>query len=354
MTSSSRQWDTLISEALETTDPRLSNFRITRAHYFLSEALREAISTEAGANFHSWAVWGSRKAGVTIRQEDKDQASRDAMIVAGIVGLLVGVIVGWLCADWLNLTRWLSIAAWSLTGMATAAYSGYLLAGYTRTAASRLILEGNRIVLDDIGRATGHYLNYVAGSSTESFAKFLAGFREGRTEDGGQELLHRAFTHYERARVSLDAKEKHEATYFANCLAILHEHIRLQPYISRSLPFLIRKCVTERLMTYSVGEQQLSVHDDVPPLNDVDFPPTLESIDDNELREFLNGPDGWDRGRNSLQNTKASDWTRIRERMAYVVNLFRSRHLEDDVVASPYSVEQLNAIRDGQLPARPW
>jgi hypothetical protein len=46
--------------------------------------------TDAGANFHTWAVWGSRKAGVTIRQEDLGEALRNATVVAGIVGLIVG------------------------------------------------------------------------------------------------------------------------------------------------------------------------------------------------------------------------------------------------------------------------
>jgi len=57
--------------------PCTSIGNITRLHFFLSTALREVVGPEAGANFHSWAVWGSRKAGVTIRQEDKDQASRE-------------------------------------------------------------------------------------------------------------------------------------------------------------------------------------------------------------------------------------------------------------------------------------
>jgi len=39
----------------------------------------------------SWAVWGSRKAGVTIRQEDLDSAIRDAFVVAGGVGVATGV-----------------------------------------------------------------------------------------------------------------------------------------------------------------------------------------------------------------------------------------------------------------------
>ena len=99
---SAADWNALITDAIQTPDPFLSNFKITRLHYLLSNALLEAGGPDAGANFHSWAIWGSRKAGVTIRQEDKDQASRDATLVAGIVGAVVGVGVGWLLSDVLN------------------------------------------------------------------------------------------------------------------------------------------------------------------------------------------------------------------------------------------------------------
>jgi len=355
-------WNSLITEAVETTDPVLVNFKITRLHYLLSYALREAVGPEAGPNFHSWAVWGSRKAGITIRQEDKDQASRDATVVAGFVGGLVGLGVGWLVAplaDWSLLSLCI---VWTLIGIVTGGYCGYRLAGYTRNSASQLILEGNALVLDEFGSETARYLEYFQQAESHhadrdgdhAFAAFLAEFREGPTDRGGQDLLRRAFQQYETARLAEDPKVKHECNYFANCLSVLHEHIRLQPYISRSLPFLIRRCVTQRLMTYSVGEQLLAVHEDVPALDTVIFPPTLATIDSPETREFLNGPQGWDRGRGTLKNTRAKDWTNIRERMGYIVNLFRTRHLDANVVASPYSDEQLDEIAAGVVPAQPW
>jgi len=353
------EWYALISDAITTSDPFLSNFKITRIHHLLSQALLDAVGPEAGANFHSWAVWGSRKAGVTIRQEDKDQASRDATIVAGIVGALVGVAVGWGMASWMNWSLVGSLAAWISIGLVTGGYCGYRLAGYTRSSAARIILKGNRIVLDDIGRESARYLDYVGklvpGENSERlFAEFVAGFRPGPTEENGQDLLRRAFELYEAARRSDDPKTQHECNYFANCLAVLHEHIRLQPYINQSLPFLIRKCVTQRLMTYSVGEKTLAVHEAVPPLGADNFPPTLVQIDSAELEEFLHGPDGWDRARGRLQDTKANDWTKIRERMGYIVNLFRTRHLATEVMASPYSAEQLEWIGNGNRPGRPW
>lgn len=356
----SPDWKRLIQEAIATPDPTLSNFKITRLHYLLSCRLLEVIGPAAGANFHSWAVWGSRKAGVTIRQEDKDQASRDATVVAGIVGGIVGALVGWLSANSLGFPTGLSIIVWILIGTATGGVSGYLLAGYTRRAAARLILAGNRTVLDDIGQVTANYLAYVDRIDNRQhdceaeFATFLATLRPGATEQGGQDLLRQAFINYETARRNNDAKTQHECNYFANCLAVLHEHIRLQPYISKSLPFLISKCVTQRLMTYSVGEQLLAVHEDVPPLADAAFPTTLMTISSPELREFLEGPAGWDVARGKLANTKASDWTKIRERMGYIVNLFRTRHLQNDVVASPYTTEQLATISAGSIPDHPW
>ena len=95
-------------------------------------------------------------------------------------------------------------------------------------------------------------------------------------------------------------------------------------------------------------------HEDVPPIDADDFPSSLQKLNDPELLTFLNGADGWDVNRDSLKNTKASDWTNIKQRMGYIVNLFRSRHLDQQVVASPYSAEQFAAIDSGRLPSRPW
>ena len=234
------------------------------------------------------------------------------------------------------------------------------LTAYTRREAARLILEGNRIVLQDIGHVTARYLDYVHTIQTHErdpeacFSHFLASFQEGPTEKNGQDLLRRGFEHYEMARRATHVAVKCEHSYFANCLAVLHEHVRLQPYIRKSLPFLIRKCVTRRLMTYSVGERTLSVHDNVPPLSRDNFPLELITLECEELKDFLHGPEGWDVAGGTLENTRAMDWTDLRQRMGYVVNLFRTCHLLAEVQSSPYSNEQLEAIEVGSLPNRPW
>jgi hypothetical protein len=63
--------------------------------------MREVLEAEAGANFHTWAVWGSRKAGVTIRHEGLDRALREVTILALCAGLLTGFLLGLALSPWL-------------------------------------------------------------------------------------------------------------------------------------------------------------------------------------------------------------------------------------------------------------
>ena len=332
-------WKREIKDAVETSDPAVSNRKITLVHYRLSQVLQSVTGSDAGANFHTWAVWGSRKAGVTIRQEDLGDALRDAMLVAGIVGFLVG-----LTASWVSIIWWLTNWHWSIVplsaifGMCCGAWAGRMLAIYSRREAARLILAGNRTVLEDIGAQTARFVSQFHDKNVEdsqALAEFLAGLRPGATASGGQDLLRQAFTQYYLARYAPDLKQKHEAAYFANCLAVLHEHIRLEPYIKKSMPLIIRKCATKRLMQFDVGSVCLKVSEEVPALDGVPFPDTLRDLSGRELADFLNGADGWG---GDLKKNPARDWTKIRERMRYIVQLFRALHLDQSVFAEPYSL----------------
>lgn len=218
------------------------------------------------------------------------------------------------------------------------------------------MLEGNRTVLEDIGSQTARFVTWFAGAKggePVAFDRFLEGFRPGKTEQGGQDLLRRAFTHYYRAAQSKDVQTKQQECYFANCLAILHEHIRLQRYISGALPWIVRRCVTFRLVCYEVGPLRMAVSDDVPSLDGLDYPESLRQFNDPEVLIFLFGPDGLDRDGSGLAGTRTRDWTQLDQRMKYIVNLFRAFHLHPDVTAAPYLSEQLNQIRDGQVPPGP-
>jgi len=329
-------WEREINVAITTPDPSLANQKITQVHYGLSQALHTVTGIDSGANFQTWAVWGSRKAGVTIRQEDLSEAIRNATIVSAIVGFIVGITVSAVTiAFWLTSLPWIVVPASALLGMVSGGLTGRWIAIYSRREASRLILEGNRIVLEDIGKQTARFVEMFhdkTAANEKNLALFLAELRPGETKNGGQDLLREAFTHYYIARYSNDLKQKHEANYFANCLAVLHEHIRLEPYIKQSMPFIIRKCATKRLMQFDVGQVKLQVSEEVPRLEGKLVPETLRDLTNLKLSDFLNGDNGWG---GDLRTSPARDWTNIRERMRYIVQLFRVMHLEHAVFSEP-------------------
>ncbi len=343
----------LIEDAVHEPDRTLSNLKVTHAHYLLSLALQEVVGPEAGANFHTWAVWGWRKAGITIREEGLDRARREVTTLSFCTGGLIGFLFG--VTLW-RLFPWWVVPALSALGAGCGAWTGRGWLACGRRRAAELMLLGNRTVLEDIGGQTARFVTWYHGQearSPEAFARFLEGFRPGETEKGGQDLLRRAFQQYYRAALADNLDVKRQAAYFANCLAILHEHIRLQPYISGSLPWIVRRCVTNRLMRFDVGPLRLAVGDNVPGLDGLEYPEALQTLTDPELAEFLFGPEGLDRGGSTLAGTKTTDWTRLPQRMKYIVNLFRALHLHPDVATAPYSSKQFQQIRAGQVPLGP-
>ena len=76
------------------------------------------------------------------------------------------------------------------------------------------------------------------------------------------------------------------------------------------MPFIVRKCVTQRRMTYDVGNVY-SVREDAPAFGAT--PPPLDS----------------------LQGTRATDRARLEARMRYVFQLIRARHPEPEVWSPP-------------------
>ena len=315
-----------IDEALSLGDPTQCNRAITQAHYALSQVLQEVIGADAGANFHSWAVWGSKKAGFTIRQEDLDTALVDATRAGGISGAMTGLAV----ARQLGGRFWYPVGF--LTGAVAGAVSGRAIARWSRHRAAHLVLEGNRLVLNDIGRQTARFCEMFSDRkllTPEALETFCLSLTEP--------LLRDVFFHYGQAALKT-GQSRCEHAYFANLLAILHEHQKLQPYIASSMPFIVKRCVTKRLMRFEIGALSLSVSEDVPPLSAMrDFPESLETLRLPELHEFLGR---WERTSHKLHNSKATDWSQIEQRMAYIVGLFRRFHTDPSVVAAPYSTAE--------------
>jgi hypothetical protein len=304
MTTSER-WTRAISEACAEAQPALSNRAITQVHHGLSEALAHHLGRSGGPNFHTWAVWGSRKAGVTIRQEDLDSAIRNATVTAGIVGGIVGATAGLSSGRLLQiLTNPINAMIGTSLGAVAGGWTGRRIAIWSREKAASLVLAGNKTVLVDIGTQSARFLELLeSGASSDDRRTFFAGLRPGPTEIQGQDRLATAFHSYLVALDSTDPTIRREAMIAGNCEIVYHEHIRLEPYIRGAMPFIIRRCATDRLMSYEIGEKILKVGEDLP---------------------------------DSQTSTAARDWTRIEERMRYVFSLFRSQHDTPEVFSKPY------------------
>ena len=303
MTTSER-WVKAIRQACAEPNPARSNQLITALHYSLSEALANALGQDAGPNFHTWAVWGSRKAGETIRQEDLDDAIRNATITAGIVGAVIGGATAAFLGPLVRISSKTRAATAGVgLGMVVGGWMGQQIAVWSRKQAAKLVLEGNRTVLQDIGEQSARFVQLLEeGATNRGREEFFAGLRNGPSKDHGQNRLATAFHFYLSAADSNDPRIKREAMIAGNCEIVYHEHIRLEPYIRGAMPWIIRRCATERMMTYEVGEHALRVGADIP-------------------------------GTHTF--TAAKDWTKIEERMRYVFALFRELHDAPEVFSAP-------------------
>jgi hypothetical protein len=281
-------WNLRIDAAIGEPNPVRSNAAITTVHRELGHALSRALG---GPNFHTWAVWGSSKAGETIRGEGNGRAEREMPLLGAAVGLLVGMPFGWGVAVTAAVCGWVAVRVLIRLG--------------TRRAA-RLVLAGNRLVLADIGRVTAAYLARF---------RFAQHFDERKLNDflrslpHHQHLLRSAFACYHRARFTADRHERACLMWEGNCLAVLHEHHKLQPYIAGAMPRGLRRYVTARLLTYRVGGLSLRVSAPLPV--DRRFtttePAVLEHLAD-------------------AATVRATNWADLPSRMRYVFALFAAYH----------------------------
>ncbi len=333
-------WRAEIDAAINGRDPILSNARITLAHGQLSLALREVTGSGSGANFHTWAVWGSKKAGRTIRQEDVPWLPGLGVGVGAALGAAAASAVG--RAEPRPAPRARMLAAAVAAGSALNALIRRVLSG---TASQ--IFAGNVTVLDDIGRQTARFVSTFldpARRTDDELERFLAPLRTGPTDEGGQELLRTAYRHYLEVARTPPCDERDERMLTANLLAILHEHHRLDPYIDAAMPRSLRPFVTRYLLTFSLGTEVMRVSRDVTARGTAAFPETLQTIELPELARLLDGPDGLDRTPNSLHGSGAGDWTELSDRMNFIVDLFRTRQFDDNLFAPPFEQAEWDAL----------
>jgi hypothetical protein len=107
--------------------------------------------------------------------------------------------------------------------------------------------------------------------------------------------------------------------------------------------------VTARALTFQVGEEVHNVGRDVArPLGRPLFPETLATIESADLRTFLAT---WDRTPHDTRGSAASDWNDIGDRINFIVDLFRTRHRDPNLLRPPFTAaEQMRILSLGSQP----
>jgi hypothetical protein len=376
-----------VERIVQIRDPVIRNLQITQCYHELSAVL--AARTGQPANWCTFATWASKQAGQTIRQEDllrllesrlrrspsMGQAVEDVAASATLAG---GEQVG-------------GAQALALNGRA-----------YTTAIAraSDAVSRGNKKVFEEIGREFARFYATCLDDPApdgERVVRFCEELRPGDPPEG-QGALRQAFTHYAQAIGESDAKTRAELILLANILIGFHEQTRLQPEIAESLDagftnsllltrqllaaffpsagwlavahlylrrllgrptaldqaigslrvaaqLQLRRTITETMMTITLPSgARLRLGQDLA----ADFPASLKVIASPELRSLLAMHDPTP---DSLLDSGAADWGQLPDRLHFIADFFRCYQENQELLAPPFTPEQVVAFRAGQVPA---
>lgn len=357
-----------VRAVIENPDPVARNLQITQSYHELSLALDGLL----GGNDAAWpafATYASKQAGVFIRNDEVPAPLRKFLGLDG------------------------GISAWSLQGLLR----------------RKPFLAYIRATVDDVAAHIGTGNHRVYAKLAPIYADFLALARKhpdparapiGELIDALEDepatghALRRAFAQKWRVLSEHDLDLKAERILFANLLVGWHEQIRLQESIDGALSAPInralddpdrrwtslpvpaplrrlgawlfrhvfalpirhfenkwKKVATECLMTLALPSGRLQLGDDLPPLPDGSaYPEVLAELTWPEVKDLVAD---FDPVPKSLRGSGAGDWTQLDDRMAYIVELFRSRQRQRQLLAPPFSPQQAAEIRTGQVPDGP-
>jgi hypothetical protein len=309
-------------------DPVIRNLQITECYS------RLAAGVEAdGANWCTFATWASRQAGRTIRGEDlidalRRELGRDAELLHPIQSLWRVLLRRGL----FNRESPFGRLVWNLH----TPFDAFELA-------SDAVARGNRKVFAEIGFEFARYL-------ASDFDTFMADLREPE--------LRQAFTRLEQGRTTGDAA----LVVLANLEIGLHEQTRLQPEIraaldaataseqgamkrvlgwplQRQLTRLSREAITQCLMSLSLPDTVLFLGRNLEMPMPAMANPDLEAL----LARYEPVPP-------AVDDCGARDWSVLEQRMHYIAHLFRGYHEDARLAAPPFTPEQVERLRAGEVP----
>jgi hypothetical protein len=363
-------------------NPVVRNLEITDCYARLSRAC--AARTGPRANWCTFATWASRQAGRTIRSEDLGETLRRR--AGGPASVWRPIESLWRVL----LRRGLLDPGSRLGRMAAEIHSPF--DAFERASAA--VARGNLKVFVEIGREFARYLHECpADAPVESTAMraFLERLRAGDPPDG-QGFLRQAFSHYQQQGQEADPQPRAGLVLLANLCIGYHEQTRLQPEIaeavdaplatakdlggrvllvlvpgSRRWPAAVRRpaagaigwmaarvraaairlsreVITERLMVLAIPpDVVLRLGRNL----EAAVPPVLTAASVPELRAFLREHDPCGPGETACG---ATDWCNLRQRMHYIVHLFRAYQEDPMLLSPPFTDEQVRAFQRGTVP----
>ncbi len=365
-------------------DPILRNLWITQSYFDLGTRLQRAVG-DADLTWCGFAVWASDTAGQSIRGDELPTAVRDVLEQSPDHHPDVDAV-----NQRLRPLRAVKLAD---------ALDGDDLVAAVREAladVSEHIAHGNTLVYAELAPL---FVAFVERCESGDPATITADeLRALLDAAGGRPTaadVAAAFEWWRTAIVAADESTRAFAVLAANVLAVSHEQKRLQADIAAALdaglvtadrivdkllpPWvpgvidrlvaavvgeplqriarrMFRELTTELLMTLHVPGAVLRLHEDVPRLPDGQRWPAL-------LAELADSPEEiamavavyreWDRTGGTGEHDGAHDWAVLRQRMSYIVNLFRGRQRDPSLTAHPFTDDQLTAMRRGEVPPGP-
>jgi hypothetical protein len=361
--------------------PIVRNLEITYCYSRLAAACTTRLGE--GANWCTYATWASRQAGRTIRGEDLLEH------LGGRLGQSRWVLHP-IATVWRRLLRRGLFQHDTRIGRLTDELNTPFDAFERASDASA---RGNLKVFEEIGLQFARYLHDCppdAPVDSSEVRRFSAGLRPGDSPEG-QRLLRQAFERYQRLRFERDPKRRAELALLANLEIGLHEQTRLQPEIlealdtasatsrdlgrralealfpsatrwwsfvqrpaaaaigvwaraiQRASSSLAREAITDSLLILTLPGRVLALGTH---LADA-YPKALAEPADSELNELLAQfepiaplPD----------DCGARDWADLHQRMHYIVHLFRTFHLNEQLSESPFNPDQVASFGRGVIP----
>jgi hypothetical protein len=361
-------------------NPVLRNLEITHCYSRLAAEFTKRVGD--GANWCTFATWASRQAGRTVRGEDLvdhlgNRLAERRWLLHPIATLWRGLLRRGLFQPGTRLGR--------LTAELHTPFDAF-------EQASAAIARGNLRVFEEIGLEFARYLDECLSEPVDAsrVRRFLEGLRPGDPPEG-QRYLRQAFEHYERMRVEETPKARAELAVLANLEIGLHEQTRLQPEIrgaldaanatkkdlgrrvleamfpsaGRSWPVIrapaaavigvvaagfqrsssrvAREAITDSFLVLTLPARVLALGRH---LADT-YPDVLGEPADAELTELLAqfepiapAPD----------DCGARDWSDLKQRMHYLVHLFRAFHMTEELSRPPFTPEQVASFSRGVVP----